>query len=124
LNRERDLPRLGGAQTYRKKKEVSTLMELNTFIVTVFCLIDDRIADLGRLRARGPTPTLFDSEVITIEVVCEFLGIYETAELFAYFRRHYSHHVFPNLRDVCIAPPSPGSRPTSGRSKNTPGKSS
>jgi len=56
-------------------------MELNTFIVTVFCLIDDRVADLGRLRARGPAPALFDSEVITIEVVGEFLGIYEDTEL-------------------------------------------
>jgi len=46
-------------------------LDLSTFIVAVFCLIDDRIADLGRLRARGPAPTLFDSEVLTIEVVGE-----------------------------------------------------
>ncbi len=74
-------------------------MDLNTFIVAVFCLIDDRIKDLGRLRERGPTPTLFDSEVITMEVVGEFLGIDEDTELFAYFRRHYAHY-FPNLRCV------------------------
>lgn len=74
-------------------------MDLSTFIVAVFCLIDDRIADLGRLRARGPTPTLFDSEVITIEVVGEFLGIDEDTELFSYFRRHYAHF-FPNLMRV------------------------
>jgi hypothetical protein len=43
--------------------------------VAVFCLIDDHIEDLGRLRARGPTPTLCDSEVLTIEVVGEFLGL-------------------------------------------------
>jgi hypothetical protein len=48
-------------------------MDLSTFIVAVFCLIEDeRIADLGRLRGRGPTPTLCDSEVLTIEVVGEF----------------------------------------------------
>ena len=74
-------------------------MDLNTFIVAVFCLIDDRIADLGRLRERGPAPTLFDSEVLTIEVVGEFLGLDEDTELFAYFRRHYAHF-FPNLRFV------------------------
>jgi hypothetical protein len=74
-------------------------MDLNTFIVAVFCLIDDRIADLGRLRERGPAPTLFDSEVLTIEVVGEFLGLDEDTELFAYFRRHYAHF-FPNLRCV------------------------
>jgi hypothetical protein len=74
-------------------------VDLNTFIVSVFCLIDDRIKDLGRLRGRGPTPTLCDSEVLTIEVVGEFLGIDQDTELFAYFRRHYAHF-FPNLRRV------------------------
>ena len=74
-------------------------MELNTFIVAVFCLIDDRIKDLGHLRGRGPTPTLCDSEVLTIEVVGEFLGMDEDTELFAYFRRHYAHF-FPNLLRV------------------------
>jgi hypothetical protein len=74
-------------------------MDLNTFIVAVFCLIDDRIAGLGRLRGRGPAPTLCDSEVLTIEVVGEFLGLDEDTELFAYFRRHYAHF-FPNLRCV------------------------
>jgi hypothetical protein len=73
LNRERDLPTLGGAQTYRAKKEVSALMDLNTFIVAVFCLIDDRIKDL-HIRQRGPSPEISDSEVLTIEIVGEFLG--------------------------------------------------
>jgi len=74
-------------------------VDLNTFIVAVFCLIDDRIKDLGRLRGRGPTPTLCDSEVLTIEVVGEFLGLDEDTQLFAYFRRHYAHF-FPNLLRV------------------------
>ncbi len=74
-------------------------MDLNTFIVAVFCLIDDRIKDLGRLRTRGPAPTLSDSEVLTIELVGEFLGLDEDTELFGYFRRHYAHF-FPNLRRV------------------------
>jgi Transposase DDE domain len=99
LNEERDLPTLGGAQTYRSEKEVFALVDLSTFIVSVFCLIDDRIAELGRLRERGPAPTLFDSEVLTIEIVGEFLGLDEDTELFAYFRRHYAHF-FPNLRRV------------------------
>ena len=74
-------------------------MDLNTFIIAIFCLIDDHIADLGRLRARGPTPTLCDSEVITMEIVGEFLGLDEDTQLFAYFRRHYAHY-FPNLMRV------------------------
>ena len=74
-------------------------MDLSTFIITVFCLIDDQLEDLGRLRERGPAPTLCDSEVLTIELVGEFLGLDEDTELFAYFRRHYAHF-FPNLRQV------------------------
>ncbi len=74
-------------------------MDLGTFIIAVFCLIDDRLKDLGRLRARGPAPTLCDSEVLTIEVVGEFLGLDEDTELFAYSRRHYTHF-FPNLLRV------------------------
>jgi hypothetical protein len=74
-------------------------MDLSTFIVAVFCLVDDRLKDLGRLRERGPTPTLCDSEVLTIEIVGEFLRLAEDTELFAYFRRHYAHY-FPNLRYV------------------------
>ena len=75
-------------------------MDLSTFIAAVFCLVDDHIADLGRLRgARGPAPTLCDSEALTIEVVGEFLGLDEDTELFAYFRRHYAHY-FPNLMHV------------------------
>ena len=74
-------------------------MDLSTLIVAVFCLIDDRLRDFGRLRARGPAPTLADSEVLTIEVVGEFLGLDEDTELFAYFRRHYAHY-FPDLLRV------------------------
>ena len=42
-----------------------------------------------RLRKRGPMPKLSDSEVLTIEVVGEFLGIDTDKGLHAYFRRHY-----------------------------------
>ena len=74
-------------------------MDLSTFIVAVFCLVDDHLKDIGRLRARGPAPTLCDSEVLTIEVVGEFLGLDEDTRLFAYFRCHYAHF-FPNLLRV------------------------
>jgi len=49
-------------------------MDLSSFIVAIFCLIDDRLKDLGRLRGRGPAPALCDSEVLTIGVVGEFWG--------------------------------------------------
>ena len=73
-------------------------MDLNTFIVGVFCLIDDRLEG-KRIRQRGPAPKLSDSEVITMEVVGEFLGIDTDKTIYEYFRRHYSEW-FPALSDV------------------------
>ncbi|HSG41862.1 MAG TPA: hypothetical protein VLA72_01795, partial [Anaerolineales bacterium] len=50
-----------------KKSEFSP-MDITTFMIAVFCLIDDYLA-FQRLRKRGPQPTLRDREVLTIEVV-------------------------------------------------------
>ncbi len=75
-------------------------MDLSTFIVAVFCLIDDRLKDhRGPLRQRGPAPKLSDSEVLTIEIVGEFLGLDTDKALHRYFRRHYGEW-FPALRFV------------------------
>jgi Transposase DDE domain len=74
-------------------------MDLETLIVAVFCLTDDFIRDTYRgcrLRQRGPAPVLADSEVLTIEIVGEFLGFDTDQGLHAYFRRHFSH-LFPML---------------------------
>lgn len=75
-------------------------MNLSTFIVTVFTFIDDWfIAQPQPLRQRGPAPVLLDSEVLTMEVVGDFLGLNTDQELFAYFRRHWPHY-FPRLGHV------------------------
>ena len=77
-------------------------MDLETFIVAVFCVTDDfvrAIAREHRLRRRGPAPVLADSEVLTIETVGEFLGLDTDQALHAYFRRHFGH-LFPGLRVV------------------------
>ncbi|MDQ3804539.1 MAG: IS982 family transposase [Acidobacteriota bacterium] len=74
-------------------------MDLDALIVTVFCLVDDALtAEFAgrRLRRRGPRPLLSDSEVLTMEVVGEFLGLDQEKALFSYFRRHYPHF-FPAL---------------------------
>jgi len=73
-------------------------VDLNTFIVSVFCLIDDRIEDRA-FRARGPLPKLSDTEVLTIEIVGEFLGLDTDEGIFRYFRRHYGEW-FPALGEV------------------------
>jgi len=74
-------------------------MDLDGLIIGTYCVIDDGLkAWLGvrRLRQRGPQPVLADSEVLTMEVVGEYLGWDRDTELYSYFRRHYSHF-FPAL---------------------------
>lgn len=77
-------------------------MNLDDFIITCFCLIDDLLPHITggkRLRARGPQPKLADSEVMTMEVVGSYLGLSQDSEIFRYFRRHYAHF-FPALAQV------------------------
>lgn len=74
-------------------------MDLDSLIITVFCQLDDALqTSLGgqRLRQRGPQPVLSDSEVLTMEVVGEYLGLDQDRLLFDYFRRHFAHF-FPAL---------------------------
>src|ERR1051325_10567279 len=54
-----------------------TVMNPCDFLLLVFCLVDDELQalHLGRLRTRGPQPTLSDSEVLTMEIVGEFWGL-------------------------------------------------
>jgi len=58
-------------------------------------LIDALLAELQtdpawrRLRRRGPAPVLADAEVLTMEVVGEFLGYDQDVALYHYFRRHH-----------------------------------
>ena len=73
-------------------------MDVTTFMITVYCFIDDWLKD-KRIRQRGAQPTLSDSEVLTMEVVGEFLGIDDEAALYHYFRRHWAAW-FPQLRAV------------------------
>ena len=70
-------------------------MDATTLLITVYCLIDDWLAG-RRLRQRGPTPVLSDSEVLTIECVGEFFGIDTDKGIYEHFRRHY-HDWFPAL---------------------------
>jgi len=71
----------------------------DTFIVAVYCLVDDLMEELlggQRLRKRGPDPTLDDREVLTVEVVGEFLGLDTDTGIFGFFGRHYGEW-FPAL---------------------------
>lgn len=74
-------------------------MNLDSLIVTVFCQIDDCLKTLfdgHKLRQRGRSPQLADSEVLTLETIGEYLGFSQDKEIFEYFRRHYQD-LFPAL---------------------------
>lgn len=74
-------------------------MPILDFIITVFCLIDDEYKILDNpLRKRGFEPALSDSEVITMEVVGEFLGIDTDKGIWNYFKTHWLE-LFPMIVD-------------------------
>ena len=73
-------------------------MDITTYLISVYCLIDDWMQG-KKLRQRGPKPRLSDSEVLTIEIVGEFLGIDTDQGLYTYFRRYYGEW-FPALCQI------------------------
>ena len=83
------------------KQQIEDYMSIDDFIITVFCLVDDLSNGLlkGRkLRQRGFRPILTDSEVITMEIVGEFLGYDQDKKIWEYFR-NYWRHFFPKIPD-------------------------
>jgi hypothetical protein len=77
-------------------------MKVTDYLLYLFYLVDSELEamDFGRLRQRGPRPTLYDSEVITIELAGEFLGFDTDEGIFDFFRRYHLSE-FPNLARVC-----------------------
>ena len=69
-------------------------MSIDDFVIAVFCLIDEEMKKILRgkkLRQRGPAPGLADSEVITMEIVGEFLGKDCDKAIWEYFKSHWLH---------------------------------
>jgi hypothetical protein len=76
-------------------------MSIEEFIIVIFCLIDDELKNLlgdKALRQRGRHPNLTDSEVMTMEIVGEFLGKDCDKSIWEYFKGHWQHF-FPNIPD-------------------------
>lgn len=74
-------------------------MSVEDFIITVYCLIDvelKKITQVKRLRSRGFAPKLSDVEVITMDIVGEFLGKDTDAGIWRYFKNHWQAW-FPGL---------------------------
>lgn len=80
-------------------------MDLESFTIAVLCVIEDLLGELRadpdwrRVRTRGPAPVLADSEVLTMEVVGEFLGHDRDVAIYRYFRRDHPDW-FPALGRV------------------------
>lgn len=77
-------------------------MNLDTLIITIFCLIDDQLKRLHLeqpWRGRGFAPQLADAEVICLEAVGELLSLETDTAVFRYFRRHFGDW-FPALKRV------------------------
>lgn len=76
-------------------------MSTEKFIITVFCIIDDELKQMLKgipLRHRGRRPQLSDSEVLTMEIVGEFLGKDYDKSIWEYFKEHWVHF-FPKIPD-------------------------
>lgn len=74
-------------------------MSIENFIITVYCLVDvelKKIIKKDPLRRRGMTPKLSDSEVITMDIVGEFLGKDTDTGIWRYFKEHWLEW-FPGL---------------------------
>jgi len=65
-------------------------MLLDDIIIKTYVLVDDFLKTLPLLRKRGPSPQLTDAEVITMEIVGEFLGQGSDKGIYDYFRTHWS----------------------------------
>lgn len=76
-------------------------MDRDTFIITVYCLVEKHYQHLTAIRPirhSGFAPQLSDVEVITMLICGEFFKLSRDTDLFAYFRAHY-RHFFPALTD-------------------------
>ena len=73
-------------------------MSVEDFIISVYCCVDDLYRRIVKhpLRTRGFMPKLSDAEVITMEIVGEFMGKDQDKGIWRYFRNHW-HHYFPHL---------------------------
>ncbi len=67
-------------------------MSIEDFIINVFCIVDEgyqKIVKDHRLRKRGYAPKLTDEEVLTMEIVGEFLGFDADRQIWSYFKQHW-----------------------------------
>lgn len=77
------------------------MYNIDEFIIAVFLTVEARLKGLLSLyppRGRGFAPGLSDSEVLTLEIVGEFLGHHSDSAIWRYFRCHWQSW-FPALQE-------------------------
>src|SRR5262249_20759208 len=83
-------------------------MNLDDLMITWFCRIADAVAASlhgRRYRERGPQPEMSDSEVLTMEIVAEYVEVQQDSLVAQYFRDHDVAY-FPllsRMHRVCFA---------------------
>src|SRR4051812_8890779 len=73
------------------------------FLLELYTLIDDTLQHVrppAGLRQRGFSPTLADSEVITIELAGECWGLHDDTAIYRHFTAYHQRE-FPHLAQVC-----------------------
>lgn len=78
-------------------------MPIEYFIITVYCCIEEilrEITNVQPLRSKGFAPKLTDAEVLTMEVVGEFMGMDTDKGIWEYFHSHWLSY-FPKLGSRC-----------------------
>ncbi len=76
------------------------MLSTEDFIIAVFCCVDDlwdQVTQGKKIRRGGFAPSLSDSELITMEIVGEFLGIETDKGIWSYFRANWLK-LFPQLK--------------------------
>lgn len=73
-------------------------MPSEDFIIYVYCCVEEALSKISTVnwRTRGFAPKLTDAEVITMELVGEFMGKDQDTSIWRYFRNSW-HDWFPNL---------------------------
>ncbi|MPX83155.1 hypothetical protein [Moraxella catarrhalis] len=73
-------------------------MPIDEFIIKIYLMVDDYYKKIvtNRLRQGGYTPKLTDRDIITMELVGEFLQMDTDSQIHQYFKQHWQAW-FPNL---------------------------
>lgn len=74
-------------------------MPIDDFMIYVYCCVEELLSKVCagfKLRQRGFSPKFSDAEVLTVEIVGEFLRFDTDKHLWEYFNRHWKCW-FPNL---------------------------